>query len=63
MKFGMNIAMDNAAFEDPAELPRILHDLARLYEANALGCAQKPGSTRSLFDSNGNRIGEAKITK
>jgi hypothetical protein len=63
MKFRLQVAMDNAAFEDQGELPRILHDLARHYESVDPGCEQLHGASRRLCDINGNHVGNATITK
>ena len=51
--------MDNAAFEDDGELPRILRKLSDRMESNS----QEPGDEFYLSDINGNHIGDAKITK
>jgi hypothetical protein len=51
----ITLETDNAAFEDqcPAEVARILHDLAARIE-NGLGSGQERGA---LLDINGNRVG------
>lgn len=59
MKLTIKIQMDNAAFEPEqgTEAGRILRELADLIKG------ELPGPNRvGLFDINGNRVGEAKIT-
>jgi hypothetical protein len=52
----IKVNMENAAFEDYLELPRILHVLADKLEAKQMHF----GSIR-LLDINGNTVGEAKF--
>lgn len=50
--------MDNAAFQDSTELPRILKDLAeRLAQRESF----EDGDMDTVFDTNGNRVGTFKI--
>ncbi len=53
------VKMDNAAFEDPGELPRLLREAARLVEARA---GEHPLSG-VLHDINGNTVGQVVISK
>lgn len=55
MELVIKIRMDNAAFEDPMEVARILKDVI----ASWYGLF--PGVIRPLRDSNGNAIGSATI--
>lgn len=58
MKCVVNIELENAAFDDAQELPRILRELAgQIARIGEL----EPG-TWPLRDINGNRVGEAKVT-
>lgn len=62
MKLKIDIKMDNAAFEDAqgAECARILRTLAeRIEDSDCLS----PGVWSTLIDLNGNRVGEAKVTR
>ncbi len=54
MEFTLEINMDNAAFDDSQELPRILRDLAKRIAANP-----EVGGY-SVRDSNGNNVGHAR---
>lgn len=56
MKAKIIIQMDNAAFDDPGELPRILRDLARRLENDPQDAGSAP-----LYDFNGNKVGELKF--
>lgn len=47
----IEIRMDNAAFEDPTELPRILKKTAKF--ADILNA----GDSFHLYDTNGNKVG------
>jgi hypothetical protein len=59
VKFTTKIDMGNAAFaDDPNELARLLHNLARFVE----GAADSPREGH-IYDVNGNRVGEWKISK
>jgi hypothetical protein len=53
MEFRLEINMDNAAFDDAGEVPRILRELAKKVRATP-----EVGSW-SVFDINGNRVGQA----
>ena len=54
MRAKIEVAMDNAAFDEPAtELARILRDLAKHVENGE--------HDRRLMDSNGNHVGNFKI--
>mgnify|MGYP001560852723 CR=1 FL=1 len=58
MKAIIEISMDNAAFQDSTELPRILKDLAeRLAQRESF----EDGDMDTVFDTNGNRVGTFKI--
>lgn len=62
MKLKIDIEMDNAAFEDKElEAARILADLASRMETGQLGV--EPGNRLALMDVNGNRVGEARVTR
>ena len=54
MKFKLEIAMDNAAFDDPGELPRILHELADRIRKNP------EVDDYSVRDVNGNTVGQGR---
>jgi hypothetical protein len=57
----ITIKMDNAAFADnPNETSDILHYLARTTEGHA---RLTVGEVVTLHDSNGNIVGEAKVTR
>jgi hypothetical protein len=63
MKLKITINMDNAAFEQPntgAEVARILREYSE-----QIADAPAPGNCDGwpLTDSNGNRVGEAKVTR
>ena len=53
MKFTCEIDMDNAAFEDPHELARLLARITR---------ASRNTTGASVIDSNGNKVGSWSIT-
>ena len=56
MKFDLSVKMDNAAFEDSAELPRILRQIAKQIE-------EHPESERYVaMDVNGNFVGTGRIS-
>ena len=61
MKLKIEIQMDNAAFEDGAgiEAARILKALAEDFQDRDL----LPGEMFRLRDVNGNKVGEAKVTR
>jgi hypothetical protein len=61
MKLKITITMDNAAFEDSKgfEAARILTKLADKMQEHSL----EPGDEYPLIDINGNRVGEAKVTR
>jgi hypothetical protein len=55
MKFKLQVDMDNAAFDDPSELPRILAGLAeRIRRDPDLGAW-------NVMDVNGNTVGQGKF--
>lgn len=57
MKLKIEVELDNAAFDEEEELPRILVDLAsRVPDPPAL-----TGQDLSIHDSNGNWVGYARI--
>jgi hypothetical protein len=60
MEVTIKISLDNAAFEDPSELSRILNKLADRI-GNAVD--QTEETEISLFDVNGNRVGEYGVTE
>lgn len=62
MKFKLEIKCDNAAFDGEhraLEIARILEDAASKVECDGANV----GDSWKLFDINGNRVGEAKVTK
>jgi hypothetical protein len=64
LKLKIEIVMDNAAFDpneggNGAEAARILRALATKIEGDTLA----PRDVRPLIDFNGNRVGEAKVTR
>ena len=63
MKLKITIDMSSAAFEpcNGEETGRILHRLAEVIEAGNTDLT--PGATIPLIDINGNRVGEAKVTR
>ena len=64
MKLKIEIMMDNAAFQeadDGAEAARILSELAEDIGNGTMGIS--PGASMQLRDINGNRVGEAKVTR
>ena len=62
MKLKIQITMDNAAFEPRnGEVARILLALAGDLEAG--NCLSDVGDHETLMDINGNRVGEARITR
>jgi hypothetical protein len=62
MKFKLEIEMDNAAFDGGAnwEVGAILHELARNIEDSG---DLRVGERISVRDSNGNTVGQAKVTR
>lgn len=56
MKFKLEIDLDNAAFDDPMELVRVLRKLADTYAL--WDGAQGKQQIAPIFDVNGNRVGE-----
>ena len=62
MKATIKINMDNAAFEEPngVELAKILWNVRKHIVD---GCHFTGGERASIFDSNGNNVGEIKFTK
>lgn len=50
MKFRVDINLDNVAFEDAEELPRIIDKIARQVRQGQTGMG--------IIDSNGNRVGQ-----
>ena len=63
MKLKITITMDNAAFDPDFgfEVARILESLAT--DIKAHNCLTGPDDHETLTDINGNRVGEAKVTK
>ena len=61
MQLKLTINLDNAAFGDEAgtEVARILRELAD--DLDGHNCVI--GERHVIFDANGNRVGEAKVTK
>ncbi len=55
MKFTLTVHMDNAAFEDAGELPRILADLAKTIRT------YPEHGTWHVRDINGNHVGVAEF--
>jgi len=62
MKATIKVKMDNAAFEldNGFELARILRDLADRVEGYEV---VHPGNEFALHDTNGNTVGELKVTR
>jgi hypothetical protein len=62
MTLKITIKMDNAAFEpdNGTESARMLRELADLLDGTNLSCTFE---LRGLRDINGNRVGEAKVTR
>lgn len=59
MRMLLEVELDNAAFENYRELPRILRALAKTIE-------QAPatvGDTHRVMDVNGNTVGNARVVK
>ena len=56
----IKINMDNAAFEDPNEIKRILTVQANYINENM---RLMSGTPWSLLDINGNKVGTVKVTK
>jgi hypothetical protein len=54
VKFFLEVAMDNAAFENSTELPRILREVATRLEDST-------DASGSVFDINGNKVGAFKM--
>lgn len=71
MRLIIKINMENSAFEDPDELPRILRKLAdrvsncnyRLLSRYVQYEYPSPGDNITLLDIDGNSVGLAKFTK
>lgn len=63
MKLKIEITMDNAAFEECSgdEVARILEQFAAGCKGQLLMAGEQ--STVGLYDVNGNRVGEAKVTR
>lgn len=57
MKISININVDNAAFDDPEELSRVLQEAVGIIEHKGYETPNR----FALFDSNGNRTGEISI--
>ena len=58
MRYTLTIDLDNAAFEDPAELSRIL----RMEAARFVMSADAYPHVKTVQDVNGNTVGQAEIT-
>lgn len=63
MKFKLEIKMDNAAFEDPAELADILRRIAAKFAMAGEWEVIPKGEPQRVMDSNGNTVGEWKVSK
>ena len=68
MKLKITITMDNAAFEMEGETRRFRNGFepARILERLAAGMKDSTleiGNVESLRDVNGNKVGEAKVTR
>jgi hypothetical protein len=64
MKLRISIGMDNAAFSEApgfevSRLLRVLADKVRCDDSRAAMC----GASTPIFDINGNRVGEMKVSK
>lgn len=57
-RFTLKIDLDNAAFAEPDELPRILHTVADRLAANP---GMQTASTAAVRDVNGNMCGAWKV--
>lgn len=53
MRLLININMDNAAFDEDAEIPRILAELVKKFDIQL--------KDYPLYDINGNKVGEAEF--
>ena len=62
MQLTITINLDNAAFEDPKELGRILRGAAAIVDIADIRCELAPGLESALLDSNGNSAGKMEIT-
>jgi hypothetical protein len=62
MKLKITIDMSSAAFEpkNGTEIARMLRDLAELLDGRSMS---QTFEIQGLRDANGNRVGEAKVTK
>jgi len=60
MKINIEITADNAAFEEPGELSRILQKLAN-YTEDISGRDGDILHGKPLMDYNGNRVGEVTV--
>ena len=58
MEFTLRVEMDNAAFENPGELARILRALA-----DVLADGVQPGDSDNVRDANGNTVGEWDVSE
>jgi len=56
MNVCITFCTDNAAFEDPTEVPRILKELADNIDPRAGECG-------SIRDSNGNKVGSWEVSE
>ena len=56
MNVCISFCTDNAAFEDPTEVPRILKELADNIDPRAGECG-------SIRDSNGNKVGSWEVSE
>ena len=56
MRLEVNIKLDNAAFENDSELPELLRELATRFQYGFM-----KGDNYPIMDSNGNKVGLAKI--
>ncbi len=61
MKLIVEINLDNAAFDETVEAARIIRKVADRVD----GCDYRAtnGDQWNLFDSNGNKVGEAKVVE
>ena len=68
MKLSIKIDLDNAAFEADGQTARFRNgaEPARILRRLAAGMAEdtlEAGEAYSLFDINGHKVGEAKVTR
>lgn len=63
MTFNLTVNMDNDAFQDHAELSRIIRKLCETYVLLDAVRGKEPDPTGKLMDSNGNTVGSWEIVQ